>query len=158
MSGQEPFIASGGTRWRGRINSSRSHCWIGPSEREFRVQRKSNLLGEKNEGINSIRFTMWVIEGSAGSPSVKFWRKNVLSKETCTGLGNLRNLILLQPPFFDSELRVGFHWPPFISVSHLHLHLIYPASTISGLPKYIGEFHPRAWWFRYVHLTKDGRG
>jgi len=61
----------------------------------------------------------------------------------------------VNPPFFDSELRVGFHWPPFISVSHLHLHLIYPASTISGLPKYIGEFHPRAWWFRSPSWVLD---
>ncbi|XP_038057569.1 histidine triad nucleotide-binding protein 3-like [Patiria miniata] len=26
------------------------------------------------------------------------------------------------------DARVGFHWPPFNTVEHLHLHMVYPAS------------------------------
>ena len=35
------------------------------------------------------------------------------------------------------EARMGFHWPPFIFVKHLHLHIISPASGMSWLNRNI---------------------
>mmetsp|Transcript_42931 Transcript_42931/g.77017 ORF Transcript_42931/g.77017 Transcript_42931/m.77017 type:complete len:265 (-) Transcript_42931:89-883(-) len=35
--------------------------------------------------------------------------------------------------FKESELALGFHWPPWYSVPWLHLHAIYPRSAISPL-------------------------
>lgn len=43
------------------------------------------------------------------------------------------------------EARLGFHWPPFNSISHLHLHVISPVKNmgfISGL-----VFKPNSYWF-----------
>lgn len=31
------------------------------------------------------------------------------------------------------EARLGFHWPPFIFVKHLHLHVISPVSGMSWI-------------------------
>ncbi|XP_060521022.1 adenosine 5'-monophosphoramidase HINT3-like [Cylas formicarius] len=46
------------------------------------------------------------------------------------------------------DLRLGFHLPPFNSVSHLHLHVISPASQMSILSRVI--FKPNTWWFASV--------
>ncbi|XP_008484197.1 histidine triad nucleotide-binding protein 3-like [Diaphorina citri] len=43
------------------------------------------------------------------------------------------------------DVRYGFHWPPFYSIGHLHLHVIAPVSEMSFLSKII--FKPNTWWF-----------
>jgi hypothetical protein len=35
------------------------------------------------------------------------------------------------------EARMGFHWPPFIFVKHLHLHIISPESAMGWINKNI---------------------
>lgn len=30
----------------------------------------------------------------------------------------------------EDMLRVGFHWPPLVTVNHLHMHLLYPISEV----------------------------
>ena len=35
------------------------------------------------------------------------------------------------------EARIGFHWPPFIFVKHLHLHVVGPEASMGWLNKYI---------------------
>uniref|UniRef100_A0A914ULG0 Adenosine 5'-monophosphoramidase HINT3 n=1 Tax=Plectus sambesii TaxID=2011161 RepID=A0A914ULG0_9BILA len=30
----------------------------------------------------------------------------------------------------ENKLRLGFHWPPLLSISHLHMHVIYPADQM----------------------------
>lgn len=44
-----------------------------------------------------------------------------------------------------SDVRFGFHWPPFNSIQHLHLHAISPASSMSFVSSLI--FRPDSWWF-----------
>ncbi|PBC34074.1 Histidine triad nucleotide-binding protein [Apis cerana cerana] len=41
--------------------------------------------------------------------------------------------------------RTGFHWPPFNTVSHLHLHVISPISNIKFYKRYMYE--PGSCWF-----------
>ena len=36
-----------------------------------------------------------------------------------------------------SDTRIGYHWPPFSSVRHLHLHILAPVSQMSFLKKNI---------------------
>lgn len=43
------------------------------------------------------------------------------------------------------DVRYGFHWPPFYSIGHLHLHVIAPVSEMNFLSKII--FKPNTWWF-----------
>lgn len=31
----------------------------------------------------------------------------------------------------EDMLRVGFHWPPLITVNHLHMHILYPIKDVS---------------------------
>ncbi|PSN57719.1 hypothetical protein C0J52_00325 [Blattella germanica] len=44
-----------------------------------------------------------------------------------------------------SDARIGFHWPPFVSVKHIHLHVISPASSLGFKARLF--FHPNSWWF-----------
>uniref|UniRef100_A0A6M2CSI1 Adenosine 5'-monophosphoramidase HINT3 n=1 Tax=Rhipicephalus microplus TaxID=6941 RepID=A0A6M2CSI1_RHIMP len=47
--------------------------------------------------------------------------------------------------------RMGFHWPPFTSISHLHLHVIAPVADMSMLARLV--FWPRTPWFSLVEDT-----
>ncbi|GFO50589.1 histidine triad nucleotide-binding protein 3 [Plakobranchus ocellatus] len=44
-----------------------------------------------------------------------------------------------------SEALLGFHWPPFNSISHLHLHVISPSRSMGWLASLI--FRPNSFWF-----------
>ncbi|OQV22870.1 putative Histidine triad nucleotide-binding protein 3 [Hypsibius exemplaris] len=45
----------------------------------------------------------------------------------------------------DEEVRMGFHWPPFHLIHHLHLHVLYPVSKMGFLSRIV--FRPDSWWF-----------
>lgn len=47
-----------------------------------------------------------------------------------------------------NDIRLGFHLPPFNSISHLHLHIISPVSQMSFLNR--GIFKPNTLWFASV--------
>ncbi|XP_033100733.1 histidine triad nucleotide-binding protein 3-like [Anneissia japonica] len=44
-----------------------------------------------------------------------------------------------------NEARVGFHCPPFTSMDHLHMHILYPETSIRWLNKLF--FRPDSYWF-----------
>ncbi|XP_034237877.1 histidine triad nucleotide-binding protein 3-like [Thrips palmi] len=44
-----------------------------------------------------------------------------------------------------TDYRLGFHWPPFHSISHLHLHAISPTADMGFMARLI--FKPNTWWF-----------
>ncbi|CAM9620807.1 unnamed protein product [Lampetra fluviatilis] len=44
----------------------------------------------------------------------------------------------------DIRQALGFHWPPFSSVTHLHLHVLAPASQIGFLRL---AYRLNTWWF-----------
>ncbi|XP_045201579.2 adenosine 5'-monophosphoramidase HINT3-like isoform X2 [Mercenaria mercenaria] len=51
------------------------------------------------------------------------------------------------------DLRMGFHWPPFHMISHLHLHVISSTSQMGFIAK--GIFMERALWFAKVDWVID---
>lgn len=66
---------------------------------------------------------------------------------------------VLQTKGADMEdVRLGFHWPPFTSVNHLHMHAISPVSGMNFISK--GIYRPGTPWFvtsdwLLDHLAKD---
>jgi len=43
------------------------------------------------------------------------------------------------------KVLMGFHWPPFHTVNHLHLHVIAPSDSIGFIARQI--FRPNSYWF-----------
>ena len=57
-----------------------------------------------------------------------------------------------QTNFQEEELRIGFHKPPFNSVLHLHLHVIYPYREMNFIAKlFYGRGVP---WFASLEDAK----
>ena len=44
------------------------------------------------------------------------------------------------------DYRAGFHWPPFLTVNHLHMHVIFPESQMGFFARHI-VFRKDSWVF-----------
>ncbi|KAK0163065.1 hypothetical protein PV327_006776 [Microctonus hyperodae] len=51
-----------------------------------------------------------------------------------------------------ASTRTGFHWPPFTTISHLHLHVIYPVENMSYLKRQM--FRVNSFWFVSTDYVK----
>ncbi|KAK4019968.1 hypothetical protein OUZ56_001966 [Daphnia magna] len=51
------------------------------------------------------------------------------------------------------DYRMGFHWPPFNSVKHLHLHVIFPEQSMSFIGRQV--FRPGTFYFATPETTID---
>lgn len=58
------------------------------------------------------------------------------------------------PELTPSQLSLGFHWPPFNSVGHLHMHAIAPAAKMGFLQRQM--FKKDSFWYRQVREEMDG--
>lgn len=52
-----------------------------------------------------------------------------------------------------SHARMGFHWAPFNSIEHLHLHLLYPVEQMSLISRLV--FMPNYFWFSEVRRAHE---
>lgn len=61
--------------------------------------------------------------------------------------------ILEQKNGDTEDVRIGFHWPPFNSIQHLHLHVIFPASQVHMMSRLV--YKANSWWFASMEWTLD---
>ena len=52
-------------------------------------------------------------------------------------MGAIARQVLAEQGADPEDARLGFHWPPFILVRHLHMHILSPPSSLGWLSKYI---------------------
>ncbi|XP_046829811.1 adenosine 5'-monophosphoramidase HINT3-like [Vespa crabro] len=52
-----------------------------------------------------------------------------------------------------NSTRTGFHWPPFNTVNHLHLHVISPVENMSIIKRTM--FKPNSLWFVDTDYVKS---
>ncbi|XP_061756464.1 adenosine 5'-monophosphoramidase HINT3-like isoform X2 [Nerophis ophidion] len=106
---------------------------------------------------------------------------DVLKKhiESCFSLNNghidlvermaeMARAVLLDSGVTDmKDIRLGFHQPPYISVRHLHLHVLAPASRISadmlykfipGTPSFVSVLHEREFLTPCPPQIQDSHG
>ncbi|XP_074640795.1 adenosine 5'-monophosphoramidase HINT3-like isoform X1 [Tubulanus polymorphus] len=54
-----------------------------------------------------------------------------------------------------NDVRFGFHWAPFNSVYHLHLHVLSPVSGIKRFFVLTAKYKPGCFWFRTVDWIRE---
>ncbi|KAL6263976.1 hypothetical protein P5V15_004057 [Pogonomyrmex californicus] len=52
-----------------------------------------------------------------------------------------------------ASTRTGFHWPPFNTINHLHLHVISPVEKMNTLKKIM--FSHNTYWFVSTNYVKS---
>lgn len=65
---------------------------------------------------------------------------------------NLSKEVLTTQGGSVATARLGFHWPPFHTVSHLHLHIIAPESEMGFIAR--GMFKANSFWFVTVSIIR----
>lgn len=66
----------------------------------------------------------------------------------------LRNLLNTKDVNLD-DVSYGFHWPPFTSIDHLHMHAIAPASKMGFIARQV--FKPINMWYCTVSILNSIR-
>ena len=52
-------------------------------------------------------------------------------------MGEIARRVLSERGASPEDARLGFHWPPFLLVRHLHMHILSPPSSLGWFSKYI---------------------
>ncbi|KAJ8686858.1 hypothetical protein QAD02_022652 [Eretmocerus hayati] len=63
------------------------------------------------------------------------------------------DIIVNQLGLQKDSIRTGFHWPPFTTVNHIHLHLISPVENMSFIKRMM--FKPNSSWFVSTDYVKS---
>ncbi|XP_078068948.1 adenosine 5'-monophosphoramidase HINT3 isoform X2 [Mustelus asterias] len=59
---------------------------------------------------------------------------------------NIGENVLQQNGIDDlTDVRLGFHWPPFCTINHLHLHVLAPASQMGFISRMV--YRANSYWF-----------
>lgn len=61
--------------------------------------------------------------------------------------------IIQQQKLNPASTRTGFHWPPFNTVHHLHLHVISPVENMTFIKN--RTFKPGSFWFVSTEYVKS---
>lgn len=68
-------------------------------------------------------------------------------------MNNVAHKLLQENNGDREDVKIGFHWPPFNSVQHLHLHVIFPESKLNVKGRLV--YRSNSWWFATMDWTLD---
>lgn len=71
--------------------------------------------------------------------------KIVVEKFAVERMVSIGKEVLAQQGGLSDSARLGFHWPPFHTISHLHLHVISPEEEMGFIAR--GIFKKDSFWF-----------
>ncbi|CAL4137350.1 unnamed protein product, partial [Meganyctiphanes norvegica] len=110
----------------------------------FRNIKKRRSIYKK---CNSLPRSRLYLAGSVVSDQFD----NILEVERMVSIGKQ----CLQQRGGDADTaRLGFHWPPFNSINHLHLHVIAPQKEMGFIAR--GIFKENSFWFVSPETVIDG--
>eukprot|EP00118_Oscarella_pearsei_P005125 m.23045 g.23045 ORF g.23045 m.23045 type:complete len:144 (+) comp28432_c0_seq7:789-1220(+) len=66
-------------------------------------------------------------------------------RELVTKMVGVGKLVIEKQGGNPEAARYGFHWPPFNTVQHLHLHAVFPVEGMGFISRLI--YRPNSFWF-----------
>jgi diadenosine tetraphosphate (Ap4A) HIT family hydrolase len=69
-------------------------------------------------------------------------------------MAQLGKMVLRQQGAPLDDMLLGFHWPPFQAIEHLHMHCLAPVSEMGYFNKKV-TFRPDSWCFVTVEWLLD---
>ena len=118
-------------------------CKIAMKEQDSRIVYEDENIVAFPDIRPAVRHHFLVIpKQHNGNPKTLATAEDVKLLENLVAVGEK---VLQEQGADTQDVRMGFHWPPFNSVQHLHLHVLSPASQMSFLSRQI--FKRGSFWF-----------
>ncbi|XP_075241928.1 adenosine 5'-monophosphoramidase HINT3-like isoform X2 [Convolutriloba macropyga] len=129
-------------------------CAILNHEPEKLISRNDRVaVFNDRSPASTYHFQVVPIEHIPSVKSLKPVHTSLVDEMWREGLAVLSHKTSLTTEEVSKDVLTGFHYPPLISVGHLHLHVIYPKSRVPLLQKH--KYRHDSFFFRHPQKVID---